>query len=271
MAVTASTVAAGAISGVSAVLSDAALASTKPSLNAASGNVVIGVFPEASLISCGAGTGTMEISGTAPGTLGVTWTACKDGPYTVNGGATITIPTTRTCTEDTDEANPNHAVPNSMTATVNAGTTVDIDGQVVTLANFGVVITNPVYDGFPDPPYAGDPTGDGGTCGIVAGDVVATGQISTAFEGETTTVDLGSSSLNVGFVANDTGVQVTISGSITVDTICTGDPFLLIISTSEPLVFPDVGDGSPTDGTLIVNDVPVDVVTTSAIPCSGFL
>ncbi|MEW6684123.1 MAG: hypothetical protein AB1451_14585 [Nitrospirota bacterium] len=276
MGVMTSTAAAGAVNAVALVLNDAALASTKPSPQAASPSVVLGVFPELSSIQCG--TGSMTISGdtsTLPANLGVTFSACQDGPYTVNGGATITIPSVRTCTEDTDEPPDfNHDVPNSLTGTVTNGTTVTVDGQVLTLTNIGIAITNPRYDGYPDPPYQSDPTGDGGTCGIVSADVVATGQVSTEFQGETTTIDFGSSSLNVSFVGSATQVEATIAGDITIDTICTDGAFPLTISTvpTDPLVFPDNGDGTPTSGTLIVNGETVNFLTNpSAIPCSGFL
>jgi hypothetical protein len=106
----------------------------------------------------------------------------------------------------------------------------------------------------------------------VAADVAVTGQVSTDFEGETTTINFGTSTLNASFEAFPTQVQAMLSGNITIDTLCTDGAFDLTISTIEALVYPDEGDGTPSSGTILVNDVPVDFSTNpSAIPCSGFL
>jgi hypothetical protein len=265
MGVMTATAAAGAINAVALVLNESALAASKPSLRAASSTVPIGVFPEDDSIDCD--TGSMTITGTAPGDLTVTFSNCQDGPYVVNGGAAINIPDVRSCAEDGDS----HDVPVSMTATVNNGTTVSVDGQVLALTNFGVAVTSPLYNGAPDRAE------EGGTCGIVGGNVVATGVVSTEFEGETTTINFGSSSLNVTFEANETSVLAELDGTITVDTLCTDGPFELTLSPfpggGAPLEFPDGGDGTPTGGILVVNGENVDFSdpNVNAIPCSGFL
>jgi hypothetical protein len=254
----------GAVTGITSFLSDAALASTKPSLKTGSGNVVVGVFPEATSLSCGSGTGT--IAGTAPGDLTATFTNCQDGPYTITATVAINVPSVRTCQEDIALGNSDHEVPVSLTATVATGT-VTVAGQAVTLTNFGVAITNPTYYGLPD-----QSTDVGGTCGLLSASVHATGQMSTDTAGETTTIDLGSNSLDIGVEDQGTQVQATINGSLTVNTTCTSDPYSITIVTESPLVIPD-GDTVPTSGVLIVNGETVDFLNNPAppIPCSGFL
>ncbi|MFZ5862463.1 MAG: hypothetical protein ACOYXR_06480 [Nitrospirota bacterium] len=232
----------------------------------------VGEFPERTSITCDNTGGNVNLSGQAPGTVSAQFVNCANGPYSVNGSATLTFPEgVKTCFEDLDESSPTHQVPRRMVAAFSNTTTVSVGDFATRLTGFSLDLTQPAYNGGLDRPQ------DGGTCSLVDVRIHAQGELSN----DLVTIDLGSTSLNIDVADQGENTTVTINdvSHLTFKAPCTDGPVGITLHT--PLGFPltfrnDGGDGTPVSGTLHVTPDGGDTQTVvfpsegfSAEPCTG--